>query len=64
LGSWEVLLLRTFYHEAYNVHVYNRTKEKAQLLVEKGAVFHSTPQELASVAEIIMTWLMKLPLTV
>lgn len=39
----------------YNVHVYNRTKEKAQPLIEKGAIFHSTPRELASVADIIMT---------
>lgn len=39
----------------YNVHIYNRTKEKAKPLVEKGAVFHSTPKELASVADIIMT---------
>lgn len=39
----------------YNVHVYNRTVEKAQPLVEKGAIFQSTPQELASVADIIMT---------
>ncbi len=39
----------------YNVHVYNRTKEKAKPLVERGATFHSTPRELASVADIIMT---------
>lgn len=39
----------------YNVHVYNRTKEKAQPLVEKGATFHSTPRDLASVADVIMT---------
>lgn len=39
----------------YNVHVYNRTKEKAQPLIERGATFHSTPRELASVADIIMT---------
>lgn len=39
----------------YNVHVYNRTKEKAQSLIEKGAIFHSTPRELASAADIIMT---------
>ena len=36
----------------YNVHVYNRTKEKAQPLVEKGATFHSTPRDLASVADV------------
>jgi 3-hydroxyisobutyrate dehydrogenase-like beta-hydroxyacid dehydrogenase len=39
----------------YNVHVYNRTEEKAKPLVERGATFHSTPRELASAADIIMT---------
>ena len=39
----------------YNIHVYNRTKEKAQLLVEKGATFHPTPKALASASDIIMT---------
>lgn len=39
----------------YNIHVYNRTKEKAKPLIEKGATFHSTPRELASAADIIMT---------
>jgi 3-hydroxyisobutyrate dehydrogenase-like beta-hydroxyacid dehydrogenase len=38
-----------------NVHVYNRTEEKAQPLIERGATFHSTPRELASAADIIMT---------
>lgn len=39
----------------YNVHIYNRTKEKAKPLIEKGATFRSTPKELASEADIIMT---------
>lgn len=39
----------------YNVHVYNRTEEKAKPLIKKGAIFHSTPRELALVADIIMT---------
>jgi 3-hydroxyisobutyrate dehydrogenase-like beta-hydroxyacid dehydrogenase len=39
----------------YNIHVYNRTKEKAEPLIEKGANFHPTPRELASAADIIMT---------
>ncbi len=39
----------------YSVHVYNRTAEKARPLVEKGATFHSTPGELASAADIVMT---------
>lgn len=39
----------------YNIHVYNRTKEKAQPLLEKGAIFHPTPKALASESDIIMT---------
>ncbi len=39
----------------YNVHVYNRTEEKAKPLIKKGAIFHSTPRELALAADIIMT---------
>ena len=39
----------------YNIHVYNRTAEKAESLIKKGANFHSTPRELALVTDIIMT---------
>ncbi len=39
----------------YNVHVYNRTEEKAKPLLKKGAIFYSTPRELALVTDIIMT---------
>jgi len=48
----------------YNVHVYNRTKEKAQSLIEKGTIFHSTPRDLVSVADIVMTSLTFLFFTV
>ncbi|WP_281503696.1 NAD(P)-dependent oxidoreductase [Ectobacillus sp. JY-23] len=39
----------------YNVIVHNRTKEKTSVLVEKGAVWANTPQELAEQANVIMT---------
>jgi 3-hydroxyisobutyrate dehydrogenase-like beta-hydroxyacid dehydrogenase len=39
----------------YQVHVYNRTREKAQPLIDRGAVFHSTPKELATFSDILMT---------
>jgi len=39
----------------YNVHVYNRTDEKAKPLLKKGAIFYSIPRELALVTDIIMT---------
>ncbi|MGB9928522.1 MAG: NAD(P)-dependent oxidoreductase [Methanosarcina sp.] len=52
MGSSFVLNLLS---RGYNVHVYNRTQEKALPLVEKGAVYHSTPAELASAVNIILT---------
>jgi 3-hydroxyisobutyrate dehydrogenase len=48
----------------YNVYVYNRTKEKAQSLIEKGTIFHFTPRGLASVTDIVMTSLTFLFFTV
>lgn len=39
----------------YNIHLYNRTKEKAQPFLEKGAIFHPTPKALAAGSDIIMT---------
>ena len=37
------------------VHVYNRTKSKAEKLIEKGAVWEDSPAELASKCNIIFT---------
>ncbi|MFI5449920.1 MAG: NAD(P)-dependent oxidoreductase [Candidatus Bathyarchaeia archaeon] len=39
----------------YEVHVYNRTEQKAEPLVAKGAIFHPSPKELASSVDIVMT---------
>jgi 3-hydroxyisobutyrate dehydrogenase-like beta-hydroxyacid dehydrogenase len=39
----------------YKVHVYNRTEQKAEPLVARGAVFHPSPKDLASSVDIVMT---------
>ncbi|MDR6549254.1 NAD(P)-dependent oxidoreductase [Paenibacillus qinlingensis] len=44
-----------FIQAGYEVHVYTRTKAKAEDLVEKGAVWQETPGELAQKCQIIMT---------
>jgi 3-hydroxyisobutyrate dehydrogenase-like beta-hydroxyacid dehydrogenase len=44
------LLLR-----GYEVHVYNRTKQKAEPLIAKGAVLHPSAKDLASSVDIVMT---------
>ena len=39
----------------YQVHVYNRTSQKAEPLVARGAVLHLSPKDLASSVDIVMT---------
>jgi 3-hydroxyisobutyrate dehydrogenase-like beta-hydroxyacid dehydrogenase len=41
--------------KGYIVHVYNRTKEKADPLVTKGAVLFPSPKELAASVDIVLT---------
>ncbi|WP_172193964.1 NAD(P)-dependent oxidoreductase [Saccharibacillus qingshengii] len=43
--------------KGYEVHVYNRTPAKAQELVERGAVWHDSPGDLAQVCDVIITML-------
>lgn len=40
---------------AYTVTVYNRTKAKAEELIEKGAIWAETPKEAAEAADVIFT---------
>jgi 3-hydroxyisobutyrate dehydrogenase-like beta-hydroxyacid dehydrogenase len=44
------LLLR-----GYEVHVYNRTQQKAEPLIAKGAVLHPSAKDVASSVDIVMT---------
>ncbi len=39
----------------YSVHVYNRTQDKAQDLVDRGAQWQSSPGKVAAVADVIIT---------
>lgn len=41
--------------EGYTVHLYNRTKEKAEPLLKEGAIWEESPAEIASVADVIFT---------
>ncbi|RDI47656.1 NAD(P)-dependent oxidoreductase [Falsibacillus pallidus] len=42
-------------NDGYEVNIYNRTKEKAEDLIEKGAFWCSTPGEAASKSELTIT---------
>lgn len=39
----------------YEVHLYSRTKAKAEPLLEQGMIWHDTPAELASVCDVIIS---------
>jgi 3-hydroxyisobutyrate dehydrogenase len=39
----------------YPLHVYNRTRAKAEPLIEAGATWHATPQALAEVSDVVFT---------
>jgi|SRR5579872_3251928 len=39
----------------FTVHVYNRTQEKAEPLVERGAILHPTAKDLAASVDIVLT---------
>jgi 3-hydroxyisobutyrate dehydrogenase len=39
----------------HTLHVYNRTKEKAQSLLDNGAHWHATPAQVAAAADVVIT---------
>ena len=39
----------------YKLHVYNRSRAKAEALIERGAVWHDTPGEIAAVCDVVIT---------
>jgi len=41
--------------KGYEVHVYNRTRQKAEPFVARGAALHLSPKDLASSVEIVLT---------
>ncbi|GGA17342.1 3-hydroxyisobutyrate dehydrogenase [Paenibacillus marchantiophytorum] len=44
-----------FMQAGYQVHIYNRTKSKAQDLIEQGALWQASPGELAEQCQVIVT---------
>jgi len=42
-------------HGGYDLHVFSRTKEKAEELVEQGCTWQATPADVAAAADIIIT---------
>jgi 3-hydroxyisobutyrate dehydrogenase len=48
-------MVRHLLKGGYTVHVYNRTKEKAEELLQEGALWENTPKDIAEKADVVMT---------
>jgi len=55
LGIMGARMARHILDAGYEMHVYNRSKAKGDGLVERGAVWHDGPGEVASHADVIIT---------
>ena len=56
-GVMGVSMISHLINNGYQVSIYNRTKEKAKSLLEKGANWCASPQEMAKKSQIIFTML-------
>jgi len=48
-------MARNLMKEGHTLHVYNRTKAKAEELLQEGAVWHDSPAEIAAQADVVIT---------
>jgi len=55
LGVMGGSMARNLHRAGYRLHVYNRSRDKAEELVRLGAVWHDSPAELAPHADVIIT---------
>jgi 3-hydroxyisobutyrate dehydrogenase-like beta-hydroxyacid dehydrogenase len=55
LGLMGTAFASNLLSRGYQVHVYNRTKQKAEPLIARGAVLHGTAKDLASKVDIMLT---------
>jgi 3-hydroxyisobutyrate dehydrogenase-like beta-hydroxyacid dehydrogenase len=55
LGMMGSALATNLISKGYEVHAFNRTRNKARAIEEKGAIIHPSPRELASSVDILIT---------
>ncbi len=55
LGAMGSAIAESLISKGYETHVYNRTKEKAAQIRERGAAVHETPRDLGAAVDILIT---------
>ncbi|MBC1778206.1 NAD(P)-dependent oxidoreductase [Listeria booriae] len=55
VGVMGASMVRNLMAAGFEVHIYTRTKSKAESVIQEGAVWHETPQDLAPKVDVLIT---------
>ncbi|MBC1890764.1 NAD(P)-dependent oxidoreductase [Listeria booriae] len=55
VGVMGASMVRNLMAAGFEVHIYTRTKSKAESVIQEGAIWHETPQDLASQVDVLIT---------
>ncbi len=55
IGVMGKSMAQNLLNHGYTVHIYTRTKKKADSLIQSGAIWHDNPAKLAEVVELLIT---------
>ncbi|MDT0110214.1 NAD(P)-dependent oxidoreductase [Listeria booriae] len=55
VGVMGASMVRNLMAAGFEVHIYTRTKSKAESVIQEGAIWHETPQDLAPQVDVLIT---------
>lgn len=55
VGVMGASMVRNLMVAGFEVHIYTRTKSKAESVIQEGAIWHETPQDLAPLVDVLIT---------
>ncbi|MBC2020271.1 NAD(P)-dependent oxidoreductase [Listeria booriae] len=55
VGVMGASMVRNLMAAGVEVHIYTRTKSKAESVIQEGAIWHETPQDLAPLVDVLIT---------
>ncbi|MBC2003762.1 NAD(P)-dependent oxidoreductase [Listeria booriae] len=55
VGVMGASMVRNLMTAGFEVHIYTRTKSKAESVIQEGAIWHKTPQDLAPQVDVLIT---------
>ncbi|MBC2372844.1 NAD(P)-dependent oxidoreductase [Listeria booriae] len=55
VGVMGASMVRNLMAAGFEVHIYTRTESKAESVIQEGAIWHETPQDLAPLVDVLIT---------